>query len=427
MIEAITISTFVVVCLLATLRASWALALLVVLFPLKQALQASSGFFLTYYTLPNYIAVAVTVIAVLREISTQRAPLQGYFSAPFWCTVTIFAWSAASLLWTPSFASGSEYIVTNIPYFLLYVGLAPLLMRGINAYREFLLVLLIVSMLVAIVILVNPVFTTQSGRLGIQLAASIRTNPLVIGELGGILMIVAALFPDDDRKVLTTPVRIAGFIAGVLLALQSGSRGQLLFAVVLVLVFFPISRRVRSIGTFIGTSVGVVTIGAIMFFLAQYILEGQMLRRWDADALDEGVGVRLINLVDLLGAWVISPFAWLFGLGFNAFTSLGAAQAALGYTHCMPVDILTELGIPMFGAFVAISVGVVGCSRWLFARFGEDTQYRATAATAMAIAAYQFLLISKQGMLWGAPAYFMWCLLLVRMQRFEAADLAREQ
>ena len=423
MIEAITILTFVVVCLLAMLRASWALALLVVLFPLKQALQASSGFFLTYYTLPNYVAVVVTVVAVMREIATQPAPLRGYLNAPFWCTVTIFVWSATSLLWTPSFASGSDYIITNIPYFLLIIVLAPMLMRGMNVYREFLVVLLWVSTLVAIVILINPVFTSQSGRLGLQLAVNIRTNPLVIGELGGIMIITAALLRDNSNRIATTSIRLAGFITGVLLALQSGSRGQLLFAVFLALVFFPISRRVRSIGAFIGTTIGVAVISATVLFLAQYILEGQMLRRWDADALDDGVGVRFMYLVDLVGLWAISPVAWLIGLGFNAFTSLGATQAALGYTHNMPVDILTELGIPIFGIFVAINVGVIRSSRWLFARFGEDAEYRAAAATAMALAGYQFLLINKQGMLWGAPAYFMWSLLLVRMQRFEAEDV----
>ena len=427
MIEAITISTFVVVCVLATLRASWALALLVVLFPLKQALQASSGFFLTYYALPNYIAGVVTLISVLRQIAPQHAPLQGYFAAPFWCTIALFTWSVMSLLWSPSFGSGSEYITSNVPYFLLYVVLAPLLMRGMNAYREFLLVLLVVSTLVAIVILVNPVFTSFSGRIGIQLASNIRTNPLAIGELGGVLLITAALLRDSNKPILTTCSRITGFVAGVLLALQSGSRGQVLFAVVLSLVFFPISRRVRSVNSFIGTAIGVVAIGAIVLFLAQYILEGYGLRRWDANAIDDGVGIRFENLVDLIRFWAISPFAWLIGLGFNAFTSLGATQAEMGYTHNIPVDVLTELGIPMFGVFVGISVGVVRSSRWLFARFGGDTDYRAAAATAMALAAYQFLLINKQGMLWTSPAYFMWSLLLVKVQRFEAIDMTIEQ
>ena len=426
MIEAITISTFVVVCLLATLRSSWTLALLVVLFPLKQALQASSPYFLTYYALPNYVAVAVTVIAVLRKVSSQQSPLQGYFTGPFWCTVVIFIWSAVSLLWTPSFGSGSDYIISNVPYFLLYPVLAPLLMRGVDAYREFLLVLLAVSTLVAVVILVNPVFTSQSGRIGIQLAPNMRTNPLVIGELGGILMITAALRRDQHKQLLAMSIRITGFIAGVLLALQSGSRGQVLFAVALALVFFPISRRVRSVGAFLGTAVGITAICVVVLFLAQTVLEGYALRRWDANALDDGVGIRFINLVDLIGVWINNPLAWLFGLGFNAFTSLGATQAVLGYTHNLPIDIVTELGIPMFGVFMGISLGVIRSSRWLFARFGEDPEYHATAATAMALAAYQFLLINKQGMLWVVPAYFMWSLLLVSMQRFEAVEATRE-
>ena len=422
MIEIITVSLFVIICLMAMFRSSWALALLVVLFPIKQALQASSGFFLANYALPNYIAAIVTMVSVLREVSKQQTPMLGYFSGSLLCTVVIFTWSAVSLMWTPSFASGSDFITTNIPYFLLFILLAPLLMRGMAEYRDFVVVLLWISSLVAILILINPVFTSESGRIGVQLAQGVRTNPLAIGELGGLLVLTAALFRSDPMPKLLVVIRVVGFISGTLLALQSGSRGQILFAVTLAVIFFPVASKVRNIRSFIGSVIGIATIGAVVGFLGLYLLEGYALRRWDADSLDDGIGVRLANLVDLFVSWLSNPSAWLIGLGFNAFTSLGSAQASLGYTHNLPIDILTELGIPIFWVFLVFNLNIIQSSRWLFAHFREDSEYRPVVATAIALVVYQFLLINKQGMLWGSPTYFMWCLLIIRTRHFEATS-----
>jgi hypothetical protein len=126
--------------------------------------------------------------------------------------------------------------------------------------------------------------------------------------------------------------------------------------------------------------------------------------------------------VDLFVSWLSNPSAWLIGLGFNAFTSLGSAQAALGYTHNLPIDILTELGIPIFCVFLVFNLNIIQSSRWLFAHFREDSEYRPVVATAIALVVYQFLLINKQGMLWGSPTYFMWCLLIIRTRHFEATS-----
>ncbi len=423
MVEAITITTFAAVCAIAIFRTEWSLALIVLLFPFKQALQASSSFFLSYYYLPNLIVVGIAAVSLARHFAASQHPLRGYASAPLWGTLVIYTWSAVSLIWTPSYGAASDFVTENLPYLLLYVFLAPALVDGMESASKFVRLLLWLSAIVTAVILVNPTFTSQTGRMGIKISSSLQTNPLAIGELGGMMIIMAVLSRPSGASLATNAVRLTTFVLGVLLGLQSGSRGQMVFSVLLAILFVPVSRRVKNIFGFFGTTIAMVVIGAAVLFLAQSVLEGQGLKRWDANSVEEGIGMRLFNALDLLAAWATFPPAWLFGLGLNAFSSLGQVQAHQGYTHNIPVDILAELGLPIFVIFTGIWYRVYRSSVWLVRRFSDDVEYRAVAATLVALVAFEFLLANKQGMLWVTSNLFMWALILNRVQRCEELEM----
>jgi hypothetical protein len=423
MVEAITIATFAVVCAVALFRIEWSLALIVLLFPFKQALQASSGFFLTYYYLPNLVVVGIASTSLIRSLATSAAPMRGYLSPMFWSTIVIYAWSAVTLAWTPSYGTASEFVTNNLPYLFLYVFLAPALVDGIESVRKFIRLLLWLSAVVAAVILVNPTFISQSGRMGIKISASLQSNPLAIGELGGMMIIMAVLVRPSSATFTTGAVRLTTFILGVLLGLQSGSRGQMLFSVMLAILFVPIAKRVRNVFGFFGTAAGMAIVGAAVLFLAQGVLEGHGLKRWEADSVQEGIGVRFANAADLLVAWATFPPAWLFGLGLNAFSSLGQVQAYQSYSHNMTIDALAELGLPIFVIFTGIWYRVYRSSVWLVRRFSDDVEYRAVAATLVALVAFEFLLANKQGMLWVTSNLFMWALILNRVRQCEELEM----
>lgn len=422
MLEALTVGSFALVCLVSIFRTSWALSLLVVFFPFKQALQASSGFFISNFALPNYIVAVILGLAALREAMTRERPFAGYLSLQFVGTMSMLAWSVISLVWTPARDSATEFILVNAPYVVLYILLGPMLVRDVKEYRSFLLALLPISSLVAVVMLLNPTFSSESGRLGVQIAANVRTNPLAIGELGGVMIITAALIRGDSAGIGLTLVRAIAMCAGTVLAFQSGSRGQIAFAVLVAVLCFPAARRVRSVGGFFGAAIGSITVAGVVIVVAQYALQGNLLKRWEAGSLDEGLGIRVANLLDLVYVWLSTPLAWVFGLGFNAFSSLGAAQAAQGYTHNVSVDILAELGLPMFCLYVAMLVQAIRSSSWLLGRFGDEPSNRSVCAIAIAFAAYQFLLANKQGMLWASPALFLSFLTLSRLESRERLE-----
>ena len=88
------------------------------------------------------------------------------------------------------------------------------------------------------------------------------------------------------------------------------------------------------------------------------------------------------------------PSAWVVGLGFNAFSWVSGANRE-PYSHALIVDMLTELGIPIFVLFCWWSLRVLRDGLWLLSRFGDDPVCRGTAALLGALYAYETLLVTK--------------------------------
>jgi MFS family permease len=98
--------------------------------------------------------------------------------------------------------------------------------------------------IIALTMILNPEFNIRSGRLGFMLTETVRSNPLAIGELGGILMIVSVLYRGLRATRLFTVLRVAAFVVGTALALYSGSRGQVLFGGGTALAFFALTGTI---------------------------------------------------------------------------------------------------------------------------------------------------------------------------------------
>lgn len=414
MIQVLTISLFCLACVVALGSANFALALTVTLFTFEQALQASSPIFLAQSSLCNLMVATVIGLSVVRLMFSNKTIFLGFMNTSLVCTFIIYFWSVLTLVWTPASAA-LEMVVSGIPYFLLLLFAAPFLLIDIQSVGSFTRSILYLGGLVLVLLIINPEFTIMAGRLGIKLWGVSRSNPLAIGELGGTLIIVATLLRIGPTQWLFNLARLVAFVLGAFVALQSGSRGQLAFAVILAVLFFPVSKKIKSFTNFIGTIVGVGVIFPAIYFLATKFMYTDVLNRWGAEDLEGGTGVRVSNMTDLLLVWVRSPFAWIVGLGFNAFSAVTTAGSMEKYSHNMSIDILTELGIPMFILYILIIYITSRHSLWLFQRFKEQPQERASVSVLLALCVYQLLLVNKQSNLWGNQMFFFYVILLARL------------
>jgi hypothetical protein len=415
MIQVGTLSLFILLCIAGLLSPAAAIALAIAMYVFEQALQGSVGIFASRPALANIIVALVVGLAVCRDALRKGDLFRGYFSPVLTGTVLLYAWYLVSLAWSPSVDAGLKLIQANIPYFILYVVALPLLLRereGLNpAFRW--------TMLVGIFtlgsILFNPSFTFKDGRLSLVLSALARTNPLVLGEYAGIVMIFAALITRGPGGPLFQGVRVLAFLLGSIIALQSGSRGQLVFAVTVAVAFIPVARRVKSVAAFFGTFALVATVLAATLFIASKVLFLDVLARWDARNIAQGGSHRLSNILELSEAWARQPIAWIFGLGGNAYSAVTATGGIEEYPHNIFAEITAELGILALLVFIAMIVSTVRALIWLHRRSADDLELRTAVASLAALFCYQFFLTNKQGNLWSNVFLFATMIIVARL------------
>jgi hypothetical protein len=184
-----------------------------------------------------------------------------------------------------------------------------------------------------------------------------------------------------------------------------------------------VAKRITTVIGFVG-AVGATIVGyTTLSVLAPIILTGYGISRWDTESIQGSVASRFQNVIDLMMAQFRAPLSWVVGLGYNAFTAISDGTGD-GYSHNLSADILTELGMPMFALYVWMLVSVGRDGLWLFRRYQDRPAERSSVALLLALASYQFLLMHKQGYLWGAGAYFMFAIAIARIRCREGALVA---
>jgi len=320
-------------------------------------------------------------------------------------------------------ASGYYIITEALPYFLVFVVAAPLLMTSVASWRKTCTVLLWVGPIIAATVVFNPELAIRGGRLGTTLEGAARSSPLALAQAGGVIAIVGALAVTPPGFKAAALLRWAAFVGGVAVTLLSGTRGQAVFAALCIVLCFPISRPLLNPRTL----VSVVLSGAVMVVVASVIFDFAMTQtdndRWKAGAVASGTNVRLFNALELLEAFAANPSAWVFGLGFNAFSAI-CGDPREGYSHNLYVDILCELGAPMLLLFIGVLFGCFRRARRLIKARGHDPADRAAVATLIALAMYSLMIAGKEGNLWASFSVYMYLAIIARLDAREVAASA---
>ena len=413
---------FALLCVLGTFRPAWTLVLLYVMFSLEVSLQSGTAIFRSMPALANIIVGGVTLLATFITVPRMYRPSRGYMTTSFVCLVAILVWSIVSLVWSPAEPlapnMGSNIIREGYPYFIVYVLLAPLLVDRIEDWRRSCTVMLIAGTLVVVSILASPDFSIKGGRIGTVIEGTDRTSPLAIAQMGGMLAIFGALSAGGRVRGLQTAIRVTAFISGALLALFSGTRGQAVFAIGIVAVFLPMSRQLRSIGSYISTVLVAAILGGVALIAFNIVMGQTDTDRWQSGAVADATNVRIFNAVELLSAFSVAAVAWNKGLGFNAFSAV-TSETIQGYSHNFYVDVLCEEGVPCFVLLIVAFVKTIKASRALFRRYAQVPEERSAVAILVAMFVYQALLAAKEGNLWSSWNLFMFMILINRIETRE--------
>ena len=399
-----------VLCIVPLARPHWGVVFLCTFYCLEMTLIATAAPFRANFMLANIIWAIVLLLASIVSISRRPDLLKNLTTSGGYLLVALYVLILASLWWTPAYENGSRIVIEYSPSMLLFAICGPLLLRDLDEFRGFLIAFMVIGSLVGLAMMLNPDFNMNSGRLVYMLAGKPVTNALGVGRLGGMLSIAAALQRTDGQPFLLRFLRFAAFFIGCLLALFSGSRGQIIFSGVIVLGFFAVARPIRDVKTFILSVLGLVAAFFIVQFGMSLVSAETTINRWEYKHIARGGEVRLANVLELIAAYFKTPSAWLFGLGFNTFSVITSGEKE-PYSHNILVDALCEQGL--MGLLLLMGVLLVSTRSCVqLMRYNSAVgPRRATAATLFAFFTFDVIVSMKEGNMLSIDSMLMFGLL----------------
>lgn len=403
-------------------RPQWVFVMVIAMFPLEQLLQVYVPAFGGRGTLFNYLVGGMAVAAVALRVMRRDSILLGAKNALLIVVVLIYTLWVAGIFYTPAHEVAVNGAIIGYPYIILLVVFLPLLVLDIFEFRKLITGLMLIGSAIAVLIITNPNSSYYSGRLYLDLGmldtADRQTgNPLALGELGGMLALSAALIKPVKASQLFTLLRISAFVCGFGLAIGSGSRGQVLAAAIAGILFYPMARKIANPKQFFVSVAGFAVLILGLYIVFKMFIGAQNEQRWNAFAMLRDTTQRMDMVMALLGAYLASPQNWLFGLGTNAFASIGHNKDVL-YVHNVVAEMLCEHGL-VGAALFAFAVTITAkYGRRLWSQYRDDPSMRATVALLLAICTYALFLALKQGSI-SYPAPFFWWLVLAKLAKHE--------
>lgn len=420
----IIIFGFFLWCVLAFLFLFLAPPLLILFFPLEQLIQSSSGFFRnTAFGLQatNYMVAFTVAMTTGYAVFKNPQRFQGILNSTTIIIGIMFIWTLLSCIWSPGRAKGFEVFISTAPYLAMFFIFMPLLITSLADWSRVARLCLVLGTIISGLILISPEFTMKFGRLGLDIASEAkggRSSPLALGELGGTCIVLAVFVGTKFDLLYFKVFRGIALLLGTILVVKSGSRGQLMFAVITVVLSYPISKQFSNAKNYIFTIIGLgLTLFLINYIAGQVANTGSLdtEKRWAEGSTSSGVDVRLDNIFFLLETWLKSPAYWIQGLGFYSFGELNPFGEP--YTHAIVVDMLGELGLIGLILFLIMCIlSWISC-RKIFIAVRNDPIQRASFSSLAAMLIYQLLLSNKQGNIAGSFLMFSLILLAARIER----------
>lgn len=344
----------------------------------------------------NYLIAFAVVIAVARRI--MRDGLGAIrFRAPSLLFLLLLGYCYATVLWSIFPETTSRLLNAQVPYMVVFVGLAPLAVNRPEDMDDC-LASLIASIFTSLGLLV---LFAEWGHRGVVLPyQGWESNPLALTQTAGALLIAALLSP--TLAIFKQPLRGAVVLAVLCVVtmtfLRSASRGQIV-AALSTTVLFASTRR--------GTWWIPMTLAGIGGIVASGLLADEVARnasRWDPDQVGKDISVaRVGQAEELLRFWASSSpeHVWL-GLGHATSND----PRLLGmYPHVVPAEVLGEEGL--VGAVLYGCALIVSGFFYLRAYRLSTSRVAALIRVAAALYVYEFLLTLKQGTLLGATAFLL--------------------
>ena len=315
-------------------------------------------------------------------------------------SIALYLYAFLSLTWGPEIAQLNWS--STWPYLVANMVLAPLVISRIEDLEE---VQKVFIWLCGSLVLFLAVVPEWAGRSPIVAGTDEGLGvPLSMAQMSGYLLITTIVhFKKSYLSVLWLSVVLVG---ALVVAVKTGSRGQLIFSIVGFALVAPLIWRKFSVKNTLQLAVVV----AFVATLSVYIMgqTGAASSRWQAGTMMSDLATRFGHAEVLLGEWINSPSAVMFGLGNSASF---ADDLLGGYPHMVPLEVLGEEGVIGFLLFISIVVlSVRQASRFRSVTI-LSTDVKKVYAASFGCFLFTLLLSFKQGSLLNSSVIFLFAVL----------------
>ncbi|MCA9148904.1 MAG: hypothetical protein KDA92_06390 [Planctomycetales bacterium] len=431
MVLGIVFGSFVLFALAILWNPANILALAITVYSFEQYAQANSTFFGAHASLINICFGVLTLWALICVTLRGGNPLQPMTHA-MWAYLALFIFAAISTLWAVDRTTAMFVFKFHLPYIATFSVLLPLVIqRPQDVEKGFISTLAFGTFVCALLLLTTRVHawgrTIEAvgggviDRLGEQRN---RLSPLAVAEMCGQLLIIAVLMNFSGVNRIWQILRwVVSFLAFALIY-RSGSRGQLIAAMLTIIMLITFSRGAKKATGWVAAAVTTfLVVGFAVFSFSGF---ADHTERWAmSDMQGDFANTRIDYVSRLLTYWMeSSPFNWLFGLG----NSSSFDERIIGrYCHVLVAEVMGELGFFGMALFLTLVVFVArDCLRAY--QLTKDKQVeRGVTVTLIGLCIYQGILTFKQGSLLNNYVTFGVLLIMARHAAVTQAAVAKEK
>ena len=384
---------------MAAKRPASALVVVYCLFVFEQWAQAQHVFFVKYSWLTNVLAGSIVLLAVGIHFfrGSQYKSSWSFGALVIWL---LFCYALLSVFWSENTDAGFSIWASKMPYLLLALIFVPWILRGtrdlLPVYQDFLIVGLILTALIYLT-------TDWTGRVvelgeGPEIA---KGNPLEVATVAGLTMLVAIMHGKHGVFSIWGGIRVVAVLLGLIVAVRTGSRGQMIAAVVVVVPMLLLKNKMTSPRNIAATLLVGLTVLIILNVAINHYWSGA---RFSQDLAIHDMSLRFSMSGDMLAAWFgdHNPFTVFIGLG-----STSAEELIGRYPHNVPIEILTEEGVIGFSLYLTMLIWLLVMTMKRLAQKGIAADERDSIYIASSIFLYFWVLTFKQGSMLSSHAFFM--------------------
>jgi hypothetical protein len=350
-----------------------------------------------------------------------------------WSLLALYVFAAVSCVWSTDRETSIFLFKYHLPYIVTFVGLIPLIVQDSSDVRYALRTTLYFGFFVLLLLLFGTqihawgrTIVVEKGmgivnRVGEQ---SARLAPLAVAGMAGHIMLIGLLMNFTGIGRVWQLLRWFVVFVALALIIRSGSRGQLIAAVLASLALIPYGRGNKNL-TGLAFAVGSIILICVAVSIA-FGSYGDTGGRWTLETMQKTFqSTRLEASSKVLTYWFESgPLYWIFGIGSSASYDV---RILGGYCHVVFVEVLGELGV--FGlCLYTMFLGYVARDAIRLLRASKSSVIeRGVTAAVVAILLFQFILTFKEGSFLTHTLLFGWGLIVSRMSTLTLMEKDREK